>query len=141
MFKDERRSLNQQLLAVSDAAEALDEGGYGGHARRFESHGVFRTGKYLLDGKLEAGSALSDLRALIYRSIQTYASSAPSTQGEGCSNVFTASQDTCSVRRQLLDEQDHMELEIVRNLSFVFFLLHPTVTRSYVVCAHLTFGW
>ena len=121
--KDEQRSLNTRLLAVSNAAEASDDGGYGGHGRTFETHGVFRTGKKLLHGKLEAGSALSDLRALIYRSIQTYASSAPSIQGEGCSNVFTSLPGTCSVRRELLVEQDHMELEIVRRNVFVLDLI------------------
>jgi hypothetical protein len=52
---------------------------------------------------LEEGGVLADLRALVYRSIQTLVSSGAPQFGE-CSNVFTAEPGTCEVRKKQRDE-------------------------------------
>ena len=112
---DKGAALNRGLVAVASSAEAdqAGNGGYGGHHQKWTEHGVFQTGRGLLAGDTGEASVLADLRAAIYRSIQTMLSSAPQkTQGEGCANVFTAEPGTCEVRQKQKNEHGHATLDI-----------------------------
>ena len=114
---EEQAALNKGIAAVAiDAAKGVygPHGGFGGHPQRWTEHGVFQTGRELLFGSLrQHPAALRDLRALIYRSIQKYVSSAPTQRGAGCDNVFTAGPSApCNVGRDERDAVNHMRLEI-----------------------------
>lgn len=136
----QRESLNKRLLAVADEAAADESSGYGGFHRRWEGHGVFQTGRKLLAGELEPGSALADLRAAIYRSIQAMLSSAPTSAGEGCSNVFTAEPGTCEVRQQQKDEVGHVTLDITSSWLNKIKKVDPQATSIYQG-SHDHMGW
>ena len=108
----ERDRLNQKLI---DYNAAKFKAAKGSASEKWIQQGIWQTDVDIYTKSnalgLEPGGALSDLRSHVYRAIQQFVSSAPSTEGD-CDNVFTAHPRACRVRPEQRDKVAHVALDL-----------------------------